>query len=165
MRYLVLGLLDGIITAVGLTSGIMLKGGEISLYDAASIAVVVAGINALTSFVAEYSHQRASLRDLEYKISLRSTGRILKTLVHKRALISSLRSSFIMFISSLIGAFSILIPTSIKAVFGLYALAAVVLATSFALSKTPVDFGEWLLMIGLSALLGLAVGLLFPLGV
>lgn len=165
MRYLVLGLLDGMITAIGLTSSIILRGGEISLYDAVSIAVVVAGINALTSFVAEYSHQRASLRDLEYKMYLRSTGRILRTLVHKRALISSLRSSLESFASSLTGASSILIPTSIKAVFGLYALAVIVLAISLALSKTFSDFGEWLLMIGLSALLGLAVGLLFPFSV
>lgn len=165
MRYLVLGLLDGIITSIGLTSGVMLRGETISLHDAIAIAIVVAAINALTSFVAEYSQQRASLRDLEYKISLRSTGKILKTLVHKRALISSLRSSLTMFLSSLAGASSILIPASIEASLGLYALGAVVLAISFALSKTPAEFGEWLLMIGVSAVVGLVAGLLFPLGI
>ncbi|AEA13093.1 hypothetical protein TUZN_1626 [Thermoproteus uzoniensis 768-20] len=163
MRYAVLGLLDGMITAIGLTSGALIRGHSIGLQEAASIAVVVATINGLTSFVAEYSHQRASLRDIEYKISLRSTGRILRSLVHRRALARSLRSALFMFASSLAGASSVLIPASIKAVFGLYALGVLVLAASIGLAKTPEEFGEWLVMIGASAAVGLAVGLLFPL--
>ncbi|MFP3267173.1 MAG: hypothetical protein RXQ56_06915 [Thermoproteus sp.] len=163
MRYAVLGLLDGIITAVGLTSSALISGHPIGLREAVAIAVVVATINGLTSFVAEYSHQRASLRDIEYRISLRSTGRILRSLVHRRALTRSLRSAMLMFLWSLAGASSVLIPASIKAAFGLYALGAVVLAASVGLARSPAELGEWLIMLSAAAAIGLAVGLLSPL--
>ncbi|MEZ0247919.1 MAG: hypothetical protein ABWJ97_01480 [Thermoproteus sp.] len=165
MRYIVLGLLDGVITAIGLTSGVLIRGHVITLNDAISIAIVVAAINGLTSFIAEYSHQRAGLRDLEYKVSLRSTGKILKSLVHRRALVSSLRSGAYMFSASLAGASSILVPASIRPPLGLYALAATIIVLAFVLAKSPIEFAEWLAMIGASALVGLLVGLLFPLAV
>lgn len=164
-RYVVLGLLDGIITAVSLTSGLLVRGHALHISEALSIAVVVATINSLTSFIAEYSHQRDLLRDLEYKVYLKSTGHIFKTLVHRRALFNSARSSLYNFLSSAAGALSVLVPASVKSEYGLYALAAVAFLVSVVLSKNLVEFGEWLLMVCVSALIGLAVGLLFPLAV
>ncbi|MEL9990776.1 MAG: hypothetical protein QXP98_10790 [Thermoproteus sp.] len=165
MRYIVLGLLDGVITAIGLTSGVLIRGRTITLIDAISIAIVVATINGLTSFVAEYSHQRADLRDLEYKVSLKSTGKILKSLVHRRALLGSLRSAAYMFSASFAGASSILVPASIRPPLGLYALVAAIVGFALMLARSPAEFAEWLAMIGASALVGLLVGLLFPLAV
>ncbi|MBP1449451.1 MAG: hypothetical protein JZD41_05520 [Thermoproteus sp.] len=162
MRYLILGLLDGIVTSVSLASGLLLRGVAIDLRDAVSIALVVATVNSLTSFLAEYSHQKASLRGLEYKLSLKSTGRIMRTLVHRRALKASARSALYNFSASLAGASAVLLPSSISTRFGFYALAAATVAAAAALARSPAEFGEWLLMIGISAGIGFVVGVLFP---
>lgn len=162
MRYLTLGLLDGIITSISLTSSLLLRSAALGIRDAVSIALVVASVNALTVFLAEYSHQRSSLRELEYKLALRSTGKIMRSLVHRRALAGSARSAAYNFAASLVGASSILLPSAISTRLGIIALIVAVVASSIALSRRPEEFGEWLFMIGVSAAVGFLVGQIFP---
>ncbi|AAL63084.1 conserved hypothetical protein [Pyrobaculum aerophilum str. IM2] len=162
MRYLVLGAIDGIITAGTLSASLLLKGGQISLDLALSIAVVVATINSLTVFVAEYSHQMKEVREYAYKLSLKEEQRGW-TLLHTRALYSTALSALANFAASFSGALIILIPAYFTPHVAMAAVAAAIIATSLVLAgRSWREFVELAIMISLAVAAGLTVGLMFP---
>lgn len=162
MRYLVLGAIDGIISAGTLSASLILRGGAVSLDFALSLAVVVASMNALTVFVAEFSHQLREVREVSYKVSLREEAPRW-TLLHRRALFSTFRSALSNFAASLLGAVSVLVPASFAPHATFVAIAAAVLAASAAVAGGSLrEFLEFAAMAGAAIGVGLAVGLAFP---
>jgi len=162
VRYLVLGAIDGIITAGTLSASLILRGGAIDIQLVISLAVVVASINALTVFVAEFSHQMREVRELAYKLSLKEE-RIGWTLIHSRALYATLRSALSNFGASFLGAISVLVPAYYAPHAALLAVAAAVVATSYLLAgESWAEFLEFAAMVSLAIALGLLIGLAFP---
>lgn len=163
MRYLVLGAIDGIITAGTLSASLLIKGGELSVDLALSIAVVVATINASTAFVAEYSHQMREVRETTYKLLLREEERGW-TLLHTRALYATAKSALLIFASSFVGALAVLIPAHFTPHATVAAVAAAVVVTSLVLAGGSWrEFLELATMIALAVTVGVAVGIVFPL--
>ncbi len=163
MRYLVLGVIDGLITAGTLSASLLIRGGEIGLDLALSIAVVVSTISALTVFVAEYSHQMSEVRETTYKLMLREEQRGW-TLLHTRALYTTARSALLNFASSFVGALAVLIPAHFTPHAAVAGVAAVVVVTSLALAGSSWrEFLELATMIALAVSVGVAVGIAFPL--
>lgn len=91
MRYFTLNVLDGIITAGTLTSGLWLRGIPLEFRTAISLSLIVATINTLTTLLAEYSHQRRELRELSYKLTLTQEDFLERTLLMKRAFLISIK--------------------------------------------------------------------------
>jgi VIT1/CCC1 family predicted Fe2+/Mn2+ transporter len=162
VRYLVLGAIDGIITAGTLSASLILRGGAVDMQLALSLSVLVASINALTVFVAEFSHQMKEVRKLAYKLSLREE-RVGWTLIHSRALYATLRSALSNFTASFLGAASVLIPACYAPHAALLAIAAAVVAASYLLAGGSwAEFLEFAAMASLAIALGLLIGLAFP---
>ena len=77
---LVIGLVDGILTALVLAAGKVLAGGQpIHIPDVMRIAVVASVSAAFTFFVAQYSRFRHELVEAEKHLALSSRGRLAKT--------------------------------------------------------------------------------------
>ncbi len=162
MRYLVLGAIDGIITAGTLSASLILRGGAVDMRLAISLAIVVAAINALTVFVAELTHQMREVRELAYKLSLKEE-RVGWTLLHSRALYATLRSALSNFGTSFLGAASVLVPAYYAPHAALLAVAAAVVATSYLLAGGSwIEFLQVAAMVSLAVALGLLIGLVFP---
>jgi Na+-transporting methylmalonyl-CoA/oxaloacetate decarboxylase gamma subunit len=70
MRHILLGFIDGLITASTLASSLIIRGAKISVYFAVSLSILVATINLINAFVAEYVHQRREAEEVYYKITL-----------------------------------------------------------------------------------------------
>lgn len=162
MRYLILGALDGIISAGTLSASVILRGGNLTLDLVTSLALVVASINALTVFVAEFTHQMREVREVAYKVSLRESGGGW-TLLHTRALFDTFRSVATNFFASLLGALTVLVP----AYFAPYAFMAsvalaVVLASLVLSDRSWRGFVELIVTISAAVIIGLLVGLTFP---
>ncbi|MFN7105551.1 MAG: hypothetical protein ACK4M3_03065 [Pyrobaculum sp.] len=162
MRYLVLGTVDGLITAGTISAALLFRGERLDPSLALSLAVVVATINALTVFVSEFSHQMREVRELTYKLTLRNAASRW-TLLHTRAVYASMRSSLLNFAASLLGASSILTTAVFSPIATVLATAAVILSAGFIMARESwVEFIEFVAMVSLAVVTGLAVGLAFP---
>ncbi|MCI4446545.1 MAG: VIT1/CCC1 transporter family protein [Pyrobaculum sp.] len=162
MRYLVLGIIDGLITAGTLSASLMFSGGVIDIEFALALSVVVASINALIALVAEFSHQMREVREAIYRVSLREE-RGKWTLVHSRALYDTLKSALSSFVSSLVGALAVLIPASYMPQAALLAVAASIVVISLLLAGGSwVEFIQFAALLSLAVAFGLLVGLAFP---
>ena len=162
MRYLVLGVVDGLITAGTLSVSLMLSGGVINIQFALTLSIVVAAINALIALVAEFSHQMREVREAIYRVSLREErGRW--TLIHSRAFYDALKSALSNFVTSFAGALTVLIPACYMPQVALLAIAASVVVISFLLADGSwVEFIQFAALLSLAVALGLLVGLTFP---
>jgi VIT1/CCC1 family predicted Fe2+/Mn2+ transporter len=162
VRYLVLGVVDGLITAGTLSASLMFSGGVINIQFAIALSIVVASINALIALVAEFSHQMREVREVIYRVSLRE-GRGRWTLVHSRAFYDTLKSALGSFVSSLVGALAVLIPASYMPQAALLAVAATIVAVSLLLAGGSwVEFIQFAALLSLAVAFGLLVGLAFP---
>ncbi|ABL88301.1 protein of unknown function DUF125, transmembrane [Pyrobaculum islandicum DSM 4184] len=162
MRYLVLGVIDGMISAGTLSASLVFKGGTLDLGFALSLAMVVASINALTVFVAEFSHQMREVRELSYKVSLREETRGW-TLIHSRALYYTSKSAVYNFVASFLGATIVLIPACFTTHAALYAIIVAVLTSSYLLAGGSWrEFIEFALMSAVAVGVGIVIGLTFP---
>jgi len=161
VRYLVLGVVDGLITAGTLSATLIFRGGGIGLDLLAPLAVVVASINALTVFVAEFVQQMQEVREAAYKVSLREEW-LRWSLLHTRALYATAKSSAFAFASSLAGALAVLAPAAVFPPAAPLALALAVLAVGAFLAESWGDFAWVVGMIAFAVAVGIAVGLAFP---
>ena len=162
MRYLVLGVVDGLITAGTLSASLMFNGGVINIQFALTLSIVVAAINALIAFVAEFSHQMKEVREAIYRATLREErGRW--TLIHSRAFYDALKSALSSFVTSLVGALTVLVPACYMPQAALLAIAASVVVVGFLLADGSwVEFIQFVALLSLAVTLGLLVGLAFP---
>jgi VIT1/CCC1 family predicted Fe2+/Mn2+ transporter len=162
VRYLVLGVVDGLITAGTLSASLMFSGGVINIQFALTLSIVVATINALIALVAEFSHQMREVREAIYRVSLRERrGRW--TLVHSRALYVTLKSALGSFVSSLVGALTVLFPACYMPQVAILAVAASIVVISLLLADGSwVEFIKFAALLSLAVALGLLVGLAFP---
>ncbi len=162
MRYLVLGAIDGLITAGTISAALLFRGGRMELELALSIAVIVATINALTVMVAEFSQQLREVREVSYKLSLREE-RLQWTLLHTRAVYASAKSALLNFIASLLGASTILLAAVFHPDAVIPAAVVTILVASFVTSRESlVEFLQFAAMVALAVAVGVAVGLAFP---
>lgn len=162
MRYVVLGVIDGLISAGTLSASLIFRGGSVDMGLAVSIAVVVASINALTVFVAEYSQQMSEMREVTYKLSFREAA-TRWTLLHLRVLFATVKSALSTFLASLTGAVAVLIPAVFTTQAVVPSVVAVLLATGVLVAgRTWLDLLEFLIMVGAAVAVGVAVGLAFP---
>jgi VIT1/CCC1 family predicted Fe2+/Mn2+ transporter len=162
VRYLILGGLDGIITAGTLSAYVIFRGGALTIDLIMSLTLVVATINALTVFVAEFSHQMREVRELSYKVALREE-RMSWTLLHTRALRDTLKSVVSNFFASMLGALAVLIPAYIAPYAFVISVAAAVVLASFVMSdKSWRGFIELVATISGAVFIGLLIGLTFP---
>ncbi|MFN3804203.1 MAG: hypothetical protein ACK4SY_04025 [Pyrobaculum sp.] len=162
MRYLVLGAVDGLITAGTISAALLFRGGRLDPSLALSLAVVVATINALTVFVSEFSHQIREVREVSYKLSLRDAT-FRWTLLHTRAVYASMKSALLNFAASLLGASSILAAAVFSPMAIIPAAALVILSAGFLIARESwVEFIELVAMVSLAVMVGLLVGLAFP---
>jgi hypothetical protein len=162
VRYLILGALDGIITAGTLAASLIIRGGGVDIQLALSLAVVVASINALTVLVAEFSHQMRELREAVYKLSLKEE-RVRWTLIHSRALFATFKSALSNFAASFLGAVAVLVPAYFTPYAALASIAVAVAVTSFLLAGgSPAEFLQLAAMASAAVTLGLLIGLAVP---
>lgn len=162
MRYLLLGAIDGIITAGTLSATLILRRGTVEFGLFFSLLVVVASINALTVFVAEFSHLVREVREVSYKLALREEARRW-TLLHSKALLSAAKSSLLNFASSAVGASVVLLPSLFNAYLSVVAIIAAIVAISLSISNGVfADFIQFVFLIGVAVTVGLLVGLVFP---
>jgi VIT1/CCC1 family predicted Fe2+/Mn2+ transporter len=102
------------------------------------------------------------VREAIYRVSLRERrGRW--TLVHSRAFYDTLKSALGSFVSSLVGALTVLIPACYMPQVALLAIAASVVVISLLLADGSwVEFIQLVALLSLAVALGLLVGLAFP---
>jgi VIT1/CCC1 family predicted Fe2+/Mn2+ transporter len=162
VRYLVLGVIDGLVTAGTLSASLMFSGGVINIQFALTLSIVVAAINALIALVAEFSHQMKEVREAIYRVSLREKcGRW--TLIHSRAFYDALKSALGNFVTSFVGALTVLIPACYMPQAALLAIAASVVVISLLLADGSwAEFIQFVALLSLAVALGLLVGLTFP---
>src|SRR5581483_11711311 len=93
---LVIGLVDGILTALILAAGKVAGAGEsIYLSDLLRVAVVASVSAAFTFFVAQYSRFRHELVHAERHLTLGSRGPLVKTQLGRAVLLESVAGSFV----------------------------------------------------------------------
>jgi VIT1/CCC1 family predicted Fe2+/Mn2+ transporter len=162
VRYLVLGVVDGLVTAGTLSASLMFSGGVLNIQFALTLSIVVAAINALIALVAEFSHQMKEVREAIYRVSLREErGRW--TLIHSRAFYDALKSALGNFVTSFVGALTVLIPACYMPQAALLAIAASVVVISLLLADGSwAEFIQFAALLSLAVALGLLVGLTFP---
>ncbi|MEZ0319158.1 MAG: hypothetical protein ABWK05_04080 [Pyrobaculum sp.] len=162
MRYVVLGVIDGLISAGTLSASLIFRGSSVDVGLAISIAVVVSSISALTVFVAEYSQQMSEMREAIYKLSLREVV-ARWTLLYLRALYTTVKSALLNFLASFTGAVAVLIPAAFTTQAVMPSIVAVLLATGlFVAGRRWLDLLEFFIMVGAAVAVGIAVGLAFP---
>jgi predicted membrane protein (TIGR00267 family) len=102
---LVIGLVDGILTALILAAGKVAGAGEsIYLSDLLRVAVVASVSAAFTFFVAQYSRFRHELVHAERHLTLGSRGPLVKTQLGRAVLLESVAGSFVSGGCSFVGA-------------------------------------------------------------
>jgi predicted membrane protein (TIGR00267 family) len=102
---LVIGLVDGILTALVLAAGkVMAAGQSIRLSDVVRVAVVASISAAFTFFVAQYSRFRHELVHAEKHLTLGSRGHLAKTQLGRAVFRESVLGSLISGTCSFIGA-------------------------------------------------------------
>ena len=163
MRYVVLGILDGLITSMVLSARALLGISEMDYPTAMAIVAVASGINALVGFTAEYAHSRAEMAEIEEKLGARR-GALARSAVHVSALRDALVSAARYGATSVVGAAIPLLPTILAGpMAGLASAYTAVVLLSLALSHItgglPVT---WVALLVLVTSVGLALGVAFP---
>lgn len=111
---LVIGIADGILTALTLAAGRLLSAERLGGGLALRIAVAAAVSSAFVFFIAEYSSLRAELVQFEKYLSLRQPGKLASTQLGRKALRRALLGALISAGSSFLGA---LVPLGCEAIF------------------------------------------------
>jgi len=93
-RYVVLGFLDSVLTTLVL--------GE-AMVNTIKLVIIVTIINLLTAFMAEYIEERGTLSHIEKALLLRK-GSLLRTSLHRRAVLDAIIKGLVFGIVSLAGA-------------------------------------------------------------
>jgi predicted membrane protein (TIGR00267 family) len=102
---LVIGLVDGILTALILAAGkVVAVGDSIHFFDVLRVAVVASFSAAFTLFVAQYSRFRHELVHAEKHLTLGSRGSLVKTRLGRTVLAESVVGSFVSGGCSFVGA-------------------------------------------------------------
>jgi predicted membrane protein (TIGR00267 family) len=93
---LVIGLVDGILTALILAAGKVITAGEsIEVSDVVRVGVVASFSAAFTFFVAQYSRFRHDLVHAEKHLTLGSRGPLVKTQLGRAVFLESVAGSFV----------------------------------------------------------------------
>ncbi|MCR6668947.1 MAG: hypothetical protein NDF51_03005 [archaeon YNP-WB-040] len=161
MRHILLGFIDGLITASTLASSLIIRGAKISVYFAVSLSILVATINLINAFVAEYVHQRREAEEVYYKITLNDVKDI-KWGYLKRIMANSLKDGVRNFGASLGGALIVLLPSTISSIWGLTSMIIGIILLSYHLAGDIGKIVETAILIGLAVAMGLIIGLIFP---
>jgi hypothetical protein len=110
---LVLGLSDGILNALILTSGVLLHGDRgVTWVFAIEVGCVAFGTAAFTVFVSEYAELRSRLSRSTEQLNLATSGHLATTKLGRRAILLAEQSALIASTSSFLGA---TIPLAIAA--------------------------------------------------
>ena len=166
-HYAVLGLIEGIIIALGLSSKALLgpsdvAGGNIVLNSGIFAAVV----NLTTSLFTELHEARADLLDIERKLVISDRGRLFRTALYRAGRIQALFRAGTYGMTAFVGAFIPLVPlyfTWGEPVFGLLLPLVSLFVLGFYLGRdtvgNPLVWGAGMTLAGV--LVGL-IGLFFP---
>jgi VIT1/CCC1 family predicted Fe2+/Mn2+ transporter len=161
VRYLALGILDGLIAAGTLSASLILQGRGMDARLLSPLIIIVASINSLTSFVAEFAHQMRSISELTYRLSFRRARDW--TLLHSRAFYRAARSALENFAASAAGAAAVLLPACLLPSLSIMAIAALTAALSAIFARGS-GVGLLAFMSAMSAAVaaGILIGLAFP---
>ena len=111
--YIIIGIADGIITALLFTTGLILHGKEtVSIYMAMRISAGAALPSVFTFFIAEYTERRKNLMHVSKELNLTSSLSLLDTQLGKTVFYKSIILTVIGVISGFSGA---MLPLSISA--------------------------------------------------
>jgi len=161
-RYVLLGTLDGILTAMILSAGSMIGTTVLTYHTALAVVVISATINGLMGLIAEYSHQRLIIAETERALLLEK-GRLLGTRVHQSAIVETIRSSSLYAATSALGAATVTLPALISAIAGLASAFTLLVILAYLLYRaTGGSLVRWMGTVLGASVVALAVGSLFP---
>ena len=163
MRYVVLGILDGLITSMVLSAKALLGISGMDFSTAIAIMAIASGINALVGFTAEYAQSRAEMVEIEEKLGARR-GTLVRSAVHVSALRDALVSAARYGLTSIVGAAIPLLPTiAIGPIAGLASAYTAVVLLSVALSHLTGGLSvTWTVLLVVVTSVGLVLGVMFP---
>ncbi len=163
MRYIVLGILDGLITSMVLSAKALLGISQLDFSTAIAIMAIASGINALVGFTAEYAQSRAEMVEMEEKLGARR-GTLVRSAVHVSALRDAFVSAARYGATSIAGAAIPLLPTiAVGPMAGLASAYTAVALLSVALSRLTGGFSAtWMVMLLMVTSVGLVLGVMFP---
>ena len=166
-RYTVLGLIDGIILALGLGAKVLSASDVSGAFNAFINAGILAAVsNLATAYVTELHRERADLLLTERKMVISERGRLFHTALYRSAQLRTLRRAASYSVAAFAGAFVSLLP--IRFVYHQPLLEILLpLLLLFALGfylgrKTAGRSIIWGLAMVLAGVLVTVVGLLFP---
>lgn len=101
---IVAGLVDGILNALTLAAGRLLKGGGADMMLIARVGTATALTTVFVFFMAHYAEERAELARAERQLNLTSHGKLATSRLGRRALLEALSGALIAAACGLIGA-------------------------------------------------------------
>lgn len=101
---IVAGLVDGILNALTLAAGKLLKGGGADLMLITRVGTATALTTVFVFFMAHYAEERAELSRAERQLNLTSHGKLATSRLGRRALIEALTGALIAAACGLVGA-------------------------------------------------------------
>ena len=110
-RYAVLGLIEGIVVALGFGARLIFAPGEASAGNAVlNAGLLTATVNLITSLFAELHEERAELLDIERKMVISERGHLFRTALYRAAQIRTLTRAVNFSVSAFVGASILIIP-------------------------------------------------------
>jgi predicted membrane protein (TIGR00267 family) len=111
-RYAILGLIEGIIVALGLGAKHIFTPGEPAVGNTIiNAGVITALINLITSFFTELQQERTDLLEIERKMVISQRGKLLHTALYRAAQARVLSRALSYSTSAFLGACVLLVPT------------------------------------------------------
>ncbi len=114
---MVLGFLDSVLTTLILRE---------TIEDLIKLVIVVTSINLMSAFMAEYVEERRFLERIE-RILLMRRGSILRTILHKRAVLEALTRGFTYGVISIVGTLIVETTASLASIGGIPIITILVL--------------------------------------
>jgi predicted membrane protein (TIGR00267 family) len=110
-RYAILGLIEGIILALGLGARGLFDPNDVNVGNAIlNAGVLAAVINLITSFSTELYQERATLLEMERKMVISQRGKYFHTALYRAAQLRTLGRAVSYSLSALAGAATLLVP-------------------------------------------------------